>query len=235
MKTDSLQIATLETTTAVGQTVAILAHRFNNIVQGTQGGTYLVDIGFERNDISIAKQGWEIVKRNQERLAELLESLIDLGQHIKLDLESQTFDQIGSLIEKSLVETSEIQFVFESWFSKEPCDRTANIDVEGIAVIVSKLAGLAFLASEMQQPKINVVAGEIEPDKFFIDFEYVGAVICTTSSELKRCLHIPISSQVGGVEFALSEKIAKAHGGSVKVHSASDDDPNRKIRVEIPL
>ena len=52
---------------AVGQTIATLSHHIKNILQGIQGGSYLIDMGLNEKDEAIIRRGWTIVEKNQAR------------------------------------------------------------------------------------------------------------------------------------------------------------------------
>jgi hypothetical protein len=45
----------------LGQSIALLSHGIKNILEGLQGGAYIVDEGFKDNDIEMAQKGWNIV------------------------------------------------------------------------------------------------------------------------------------------------------------------------------
>lgn len=57
---------------AVGQAVAELGHCVKNILNGMEGGTYLLQRGIDRADGSSIRKGWSILKRNSARLKELM-------------------------------------------------------------------------------------------------------------------------------------------------------------------
>ena len=61
---------------AVGQTVAGLAHYIKNILAGLSGGSYVVDVALEDDDPARLKAGWHSVKRNITRISELVQDLL---------------------------------------------------------------------------------------------------------------------------------------------------------------
>ena len=52
----------------VGQTIATISHHVKNILQGLRSGSYVVDRGLAQGKLESAAAGWDIVKKNQERL-----------------------------------------------------------------------------------------------------------------------------------------------------------------------
>jgi len=61
---------------AVGQTVSGLAHYVKNILIGLKGGSYVVDVGMKKNDTAKLKIGWETIKKNIARVADLTQDLL---------------------------------------------------------------------------------------------------------------------------------------------------------------
>ncbi|MGD8290692.1 MAG: response regulator [Desulfobacterales bacterium] len=65
---------------AIGQTIAGLAHGIKNILHGLKGGTYLVDIGINKNDSDKLKKGWDMIKRNVGRTSHLVMDLLSYSK-----------------------------------------------------------------------------------------------------------------------------------------------------------
>jgi PAS domain S-box-containing protein len=65
---------------AVGQTVAGMAHCVKNILHGLKGGSYLVNIGIDKDNTEKLKNGWQMVQRNIERTSELVQDLLSYSK-----------------------------------------------------------------------------------------------------------------------------------------------------------
>ena len=65
---------------AVGQTVAGLAHGIKNILHGLKGGSYLVDIGIQKDESEKLKKGWDMIKRNIGRTSNLVMDLLSYSK-----------------------------------------------------------------------------------------------------------------------------------------------------------
>jgi PAS domain S-box-containing protein len=70
------ELITAARLSAVGQTVAGLAHYIKNILAGLSGGSYVVDVALEDNDPNRLKAGWSSVKRNIARISDLVQDLL---------------------------------------------------------------------------------------------------------------------------------------------------------------
>lgn len=81
---------------AIGQTVASLSHAIKNILQGLRGGADVVEMGLKKDDLKIAKGGWEILKRNLDRIVSLTLNMLAFSRQRQIELE---LTPLGKLIE----------------------------------------------------------------------------------------------------------------------------------------
>jgi len=65
---------------AVGQTVAGMAHCVKNILHGLKGGSYLVNIGIDKDNTDKLKTGWQMVQRNIDRTSDLVQDLLSYSK-----------------------------------------------------------------------------------------------------------------------------------------------------------
>ncbi len=65
---------------AIGQTVAGVAHGVKNILHGFKGGSYLVDLGIEKEDNAKLRQGWDMIQRNINRTSDLVLDLLSYSK-----------------------------------------------------------------------------------------------------------------------------------------------------------
>lgn len=61
---------------AVGQTVAGMAHCVKNILHGLNGGSYMVNIGIQKDNVEKLRTGWNMVQRNITRTHDLVQDLL---------------------------------------------------------------------------------------------------------------------------------------------------------------
>ncbi len=80
---------------AIGQTVASLSHSIKNILQGLRGGADLVEMGLKKEDLKVARNGWEIQSRNLDRIVTLTMNMLAFSRPKHLDLEATN---IGALV-----------------------------------------------------------------------------------------------------------------------------------------
>ncbi len=80
---------------AVGQTVAGLAHGIKNILHGLKGGSYLVDIGIQKDESEKLKKGWDMIKRNIGRTSNLVMDLLSYSKTREPEFEACLPNQIA--------------------------------------------------------------------------------------------------------------------------------------------
>jgi len=82
---------------AVGETVASLSHSIKNILQGLRGGADVVEMGLKKDDLKIARGGWDILKRNLDRIVGLTLNMLTYSRQRMVEPELIKLD---SLIEE---------------------------------------------------------------------------------------------------------------------------------------
>ncbi|MEQ9096300.1 MAG: ATP-binding protein [Phycisphaerales bacterium] len=129
---------------AMGQTVASLSHSIKNILQGLSGGADLVEMGLDREDLAISRQGWGILKRNLDRIAGLTTNMLAFSRHRQVEME---FTPLRPLIEDcaQLLET--------------PCEQA------GVALIVDaedEVPPVPIDVSLIHQALMNLLTNALE-------------------------------------------------------------------------
>ena len=88
---------------AIGQTVAGLAHGIKNILHGLKGGSYLVDIGIQKDESEKLKKGWDMIKRNIGRTSNLVLDLLSYSKEREPEFETclpnQIVDDVCALLQ----------------------------------------------------------------------------------------------------------------------------------------
>lgn len=65
---------------AVGQTVAGMAHCVKNILHGLKGGSYMINVGLEKDKTDKFRTGWKMVQRNIKRTSDLVQDLLSYSK-----------------------------------------------------------------------------------------------------------------------------------------------------------
>ena len=62
--------------TTLGNSIALLSHSIKNILEGLQGGAYVVDEGIKDGDMKLARKGWRIVKKNITDITDVTQNIL---------------------------------------------------------------------------------------------------------------------------------------------------------------
>lgn len=84
---------------AIGQTVASLSHSIKNILQGLRGGADIVEMGLKKQDFAIARGGWDILRRNLDRIMDLTMNMLAYSRQRRVEPE---ITKVGPLIEEAV-------------------------------------------------------------------------------------------------------------------------------------
>ena len=79
---------------AMGETVASLSHSIKNILQGLQGGADVVEMGLKKEDLKIAAGGWEILRRNLDRIMGLTLNMLTFSRQRTAEIELTKLDPL---------------------------------------------------------------------------------------------------------------------------------------------
>ena len=60
----------------IGQSFAVLTHDLKNMLEGLEGGAYVVDEGLKDGDMELTGKGWHIVKKNVSEISRVTQNLL---------------------------------------------------------------------------------------------------------------------------------------------------------------
>ncbi|MBT3175803.1 MAG: GHKL domain-containing protein [Desulfobacula sp.] len=60
----------------LGQSIALLSHDIKNILEGLQGGAYVVEEGIKDADTELSGRGWDIVKKNITEITGITQNIL---------------------------------------------------------------------------------------------------------------------------------------------------------------
>jgi len=82
------ELVNSERLAAIGQTVAGMAHCIKNILHGFKGGSYLLNIGIDKNNTDKLKNGWQMIQRNITRTSDLVLDLLSYSKEREPEYEN---------------------------------------------------------------------------------------------------------------------------------------------------
>jgi two-component system NtrC family sensor kinase len=225
---------------AIGETVASLSHAIKNILQGLRGGADVVEMGLDKSDLKIAKGGWEILKRNLDRIVSLTLNMLAFSRHRAVEME---LTPLGPLIEECA----------------QLLDSQAN--TKGVALIVDpdpEMPPVPLDAPLMHQALMNLMTNAVEavePVKGVITVRTTYHApnergegspalveICVIdngpgvpkdkTSKIFEPFHTTKGTKGTGLGLAVTKRIVEEHRGKIRIDSS--DGQGATFRVFLP-
>lgn len=204
---------------AIGQAVAGLSHYIKNILGCMQGGAQIVQRGLDADDRELLRRGWDILRRNERKISELVLDMLNYSGASEPLLEPCQANDLVEEVAEAVGAEAEKPFRVERDLA--PDLPTAQLDSTAIHRCLLDLLSNAIEALPESGGVIRFVtrydAGAnairlsvaengcgIEPDLLLRVFD----VFVTTKG-----------AKGTGLGLAVVDKLVKEHGGRVEVVS----------------
>jgi len=206
---------------AVGQTIATLSHHIKNILQGIRGGSYLVEMGLEGDDLTMVRKGWDIVNRNQNKISSLVMDMLSYGKDREPDpVPSDLASLIAEIVETVHQRAEELGATIR-W--QPPADLPAlRFDPEGIARAVLNVVTNALDAVESRPDPTISIEARVEREAGLARITVTDNGAGMSAETLGRIFNVFVSTKGArgtGLGLAIVKHIVQAHGGTVSVES----------------
>ncbi len=204
---------------AVGHATSSLAHCMKNVLNNVQGGAYILDLGIKRNDPEKLAKGWEMVKRNNNFMTDLVKDMLAFCRKGGPD-RHQT--DMGGFLEETLAMVQEYASQREVETSLEIAGEAPTLEIDPLSM---KRAVLNLLTNAVEAcPKggsVKLIAGTDKASgRFRITVEDDGPGI---PPDVKKRLFEAFFTTKGnkgtGLGLALVHKVVEEHGGRVDLDS----------------
>jgi two-component system, NtrC family, sensor kinase len=204
---------------AMGQTIATLSHHVKNILQGLNGGSYLVNEGIKRSQIDTIAKGWRIVEKNQERISSLVMDMLTFSKERAPTLAPVDLRMIiDDCLELLATRFGEAR-VDLRWSRPEKF-RDVLADSEAIhRAVLNVLTNALDALAENEKPQIRLELS-IKSGKAIIDIIDNGPGI--PNEDLTKIFSLFESSKGSrgtGLGLPVTQKILREHGGDILVSS----------------
>ena len=218
---------------AIGQTVSGLAHCIKNILNGVQGGSYILDLGLKKENFSNVGKGWGIVKKNNAFMKELVLDMLSYSKEREPEYETVDVNEMVKSVcelmeQKGKEKNVSIRFLPEGSLNE------VEIDTKGVKRCVLNLISNAIDAcKEIEKGKVEVSLENTKGKMFRIHVVDSGIGM---SPEIQAKLFQVFFSTKGskgtGLGLAVSYKIIKEHGGNISVDS--EKGKGSKFTITLP-
>ena len=214
---------------AIGQTVAGLAHCVRSILFGLEGGVYVVNKALRKDDAQKLRTGWDMVRKNIDKVSSLVVDLLDYSKERTPEYESCSpnviAEEVCELMDPRVKDMDMAKIEIVRNF--DPGLGSVMLDPKGIHRCLLNLVSNAIdacLADEDDSKNYMVKVTTKAKGKEGFVFK-VSDNGCGMDDEVKKQLFTSFFSTKGskgtGLGLLITQKIVQEHGGTLSVDSES--------------
>lgn len=201
---------------AVGQAIAGLSHHTKNILAGLQGSMELIDEGLASENLPIVRQGWNVLKRSNERLSMVVhDMLVYAKEREPLKVQCDLRPMLDEVVESFRLLFARKDAAFKIDVAELP--ETVLADAQGIHRAVLNLINNAGDAIPERSGEL-LLRVLVRGNVLIIELHDNGPGV---DEKDRARIFDPFYSTKGsagtGIGLAVTAKIVKEHGGAVHV------------------
>jgi PAS domain S-box-containing protein len=223
---------------AVGQTVAGMAHCVKNILHGLRGGSYMVNIGIDKDNTDKLKTGWNMVQRNIARTSDLVQDLLSYSKEREPEMAPCRPNEIVEEVCELMQAVAEENHVTLE-MNLSPEIQEVQMDQRSLHRSLLNLVSNAIDAcrddpASGKSHHVEVITAS-DPDNFIrFDVRDNGSGM---SAEVKSKLFSSLFSTKGpqgtGLGLLVTSKLVEEHKGTIQVESELTQGTTFSIRLPL--
>ena len=208
----------------LGQSIALLSHGIKNILEGLQGGAYVVDEAFKDGDMKLAQKGWSIVNKNIFEITDVVQNILYSSKNRPLKYETAS---PGQLVKDSFALFKEKAAGLRIRLREQINPQLPEIQVDSASVrqMLNNMIwnGLQACLNDKQKKNhfVSIKTDFYDDDHFFFEIADNGIGM---DEATRRNMFEEFFSTKGsggtGLGLAVVEKVVNKHGGRIEVDSA---------------
>ena len=235
MSTDITQIRQLQSKLAsIGLLISSISHGLKGLLNSLDGGFYLVNSGFEKNNPDRVRQGWDIAQRNVERIKSMVLDILYYAKDREPNWELIDADKIISEI-CDLAKTRATKLGVEFKCGGDNNNLHFEADYKAVRALLVNLIENSFDACRVDSSKpSHTVNLELKDLDSHIGFEIRDNGIGMDRETKEKAFSLFFSSkgtEGTGLGLVISNKIAQEHGGSIEVESAINEGTTFLVKL----
>jgi signal transduction histidine kinase len=223
-----------ERLTAIGQTIAGLAHCIRNVLNGIHGGSFMVDQGIKKEDPSRTRKGWDIVKKNTVFMKDLVMDMLTYSKDREPEYERCDVNELvegvcGMIAAKASAGGVTVEC------ETSPDLGEAVLDPNGIRRCLLNLVSNAVDACGSEgNGLVRVTVCADRGDRFRVAITDNGCGIPEEERDkLFKMFYSTKGSKGTGLGLAVTHKIVTEHNGTIAVDS--ETGRGTAVTVELPV
>jgi signal transduction histidine kinase len=220
---------------ATGQAIATLSHHIKNILQGIRGGSYLVEMGLENDDLGVLHKGWDIVRRNQDKISSLVMDMLSFSKEREPDPAPADLAAVIDDIVETVQQRAEELGATIDW--RRPTTLPPLLfDAAGISRAILNVVTNALDAVEGRPAGSVVISAGIDDTERMVRVTVADDGAGMDPETLAGIFNLFVStkgSRGTGLGLTVSRKILREHGGDI--HASSAVGAGSTFVLEFPL
>lgn len=221
---------------AIAISLSETAHSIKNLLQGMTGGAYFLERGLAKDDLELVNRGWELLKRNQAKIARLVVNMLSFSRSGELHLEEGV--DLNDLMRAMILEVRDsAEFRNVSMDDQlDPKLPSLRIDRDALQDALLNLITNAIDAiPEAHGEGMVKLTTQFDPArrKAVIQIIDNGSGIPEEAKKKMFQLFFTTKGNHGtGIGLCVTKKIIEEHGG--KIWFTSEVDAGTTFTVELP-
>jgi signal transduction histidine kinase len=217
---------------AIGEAVASIAHCMRNVLNGLQGGCYLIKRAIGKADSDPPDKGLQMLERELHLLRDLVDNMLTYAKDRKPDYETTDVNEVvGSVIDLMKGRAGERGLTLH--FEPDSDLGSVEVDPNGVYRCVLNLITNGLEACEKEGAAVTVSTCSSDPEWVSIQVADQG---CGMDEETRKSIFRPFFSLKGGkgtgLGLSVTQKIITEHGGSIEVDSTEGE--GSAFRILLP-
>ena len=207
----------------LGQSITLLSHGIKNILEGLEGGAYVVDEGFKDDDLPLARKGWNIVNKNISEITDVVKNILYSSKNRPLKYEAAS---PGRLVKDSIALFKEKAAGLDLKLETQIAHRLpeVQVDIASVRQMLHNLIWNGLQACLNDKDKKNhivtVKTDRYDDDHFYFEITDNGiGMDPATRRNIFEEFFSTKGSAGTGLGLAVVEKVVNKHGGRIEVQS----------------
>jgi len=218
--------------TSVGLLIGTISHGIKGLLNGLDGGIYLVNTGLKKNNRERIDQGWEIASRNIRRIRSMVMDILYYAKDREPDWEEFEVKELKDEICENFDHRAKRLNVEYSCIINSDVGQI-EADKNAVKSLLINLLDNSLDACRIDKKKDNhKITFEIKGQTDSVIFEVSDNGIGMDRETREKALSMFFSSKGSGgtgLGLFIANKIAESHGG--KIHIESEEDKGSKFIV----
>ncbi len=224
MSTNITQIRKLEDhLSSLGLLIGSISHGIKGLLTGLDGGMYLVESGFSKENHEQVKEGWDIIKLMAGRIRGMVLDILYYAKHRDLKWEKVdvlSFAEDVALTIEPKIRSHNIEFIREFDHSTGGFEVDPGIVRSAIINILENAIDACIEDKSGKHYKITFGVKQVENHIVFDVFDNGIGMDNKTKEKLFTIFFSSKGTRGTGLGLFISNRIIQQHGGSIQVETA---------------